>query len=71
MESNELINGYKCELTVNDESKGFFGVIGFKHSMEIAAGINKHYDDSEKKSQKIESLAENELIREPIQDIFL
>jgi hypothetical protein len=70
IESNEVLKGYKCGITLNDESRGSFGVIGFEHSMEIAAGIDDQ-DNSEEKHRRIQALAEKELVQKPIQNVFL
>lgn len=69
--SNYHLNGYNCKVHLNGEHRDSFHAIGFNHSMEISAGIDKGSDDRREKISKVRQLAEDDLIKQPIKDLFL
>lgn len=68
--SNDLLSAYECNLNLSGETKTSFGAIGFHHSMEIAAGIDKENDSQDEKERKIKDLAQNSRVENAISTVF-
>lgn len=67
--SNAHLLGYNCSVNLNGETRDSFNAVGFTHSMETSAGIEKDQDNDEKR-EKIHRLSRNDSVTEPIKDLL-
>lgn len=69
--TNSHLTGYECSICLNSEPRDSFNVIGFNHSMETAASIDKRQDSIDDKKRKIHRLSQDRLVTEPVKNLFL